>query len=67
MGTLTNNVCENCGRPMHHLYDFGTNKDGTVNTEYCHFCYVRGKFVGRGKALDQGSHKKKSPKTEVAL
>jgi radical SAM superfamily enzyme len=39
--------------PMHKLSDFGTNKDQTVNTEYCHFCYLKGKFVDHGISLEE--------------
>jgi radical SAM superfamily enzyme len=39
--------------PIKHLSDFGTNKDGTVNTEYCHFCFLEGKFVDHGITLEQ--------------
>lgn len=28
--------------------DFGTNKDGTKNNEYCHFCFKSGKFTDEG-------------------
>ncbi len=47
------NICESCGMPMHKLSDFGTNKDQTVNTEYCHFCYLKGKFVDHGISLEE--------------
>ena len=47
------NVCENCGTPMHHLQDFGTNLDGTVNTEFCRHCYRKGQFFDRGLTLEQ--------------
>lgn len=51
------NICENCGMPMHKLADFGTNKDNTINTEYCHFCYLQGKFVDHGITLEQKTEK----------
>ncbi|MDO1513884.1 zinc ribbon domain-containing protein [Maribacter confluentis] len=47
------NICQSCGMPMHHLIDFGTNKDSTVNTDYCRFCFVKGKFVDHGITLEQ--------------
>jgi hypothetical protein len=47
------NICESCRMPMHKLSDFGTNKDQTVNTEYCHFCYLKGKFVDHGISLEE--------------
>jgi hypothetical protein len=33
--------------------DFGSNEDGTINTEYCHDCYVGGVFVERGVSLEE--------------
>ncbi|AKA34251.1 zinc ribbon domain-containing protein [Flagellimonas lutaonensis] len=53
MNLSKRNSCENCGQPMYHLVDFGTNKDGTVNTEYCRQCYLKGKFVDHGISLEQ--------------
>ena len=47
------NICESCGMPMHHLSDFGTNKDGTVNTEFCRHCYQKGEFTDHGITLEQ--------------
>ncbi|WP_281541198.1 zinc ribbon domain-containing protein [Maribacter aestuarii] len=47
------NFCERCGMPIHKLADFGSNLDGTVNTEYCHDCYVRGEFVDHGITLEE--------------
>jgi len=33
--------------------DFGSNEDGTINTEYCHDCYIKGIFVERGVSLEE--------------
>jgi hypothetical protein len=38
---------------MFHLVDFGTNLDGTVNTDYCRFCYQKGRFVDHGITLEE--------------
>ena len=38
---------------MFHLTDFGTNRDGTVNTDYCRSCYWKGRFVDHGITLDE--------------
>lgn len=61
------NICESCGMPMHHLSDFGTNKDNTVNTDYCHFCYIQGKFVDHGITLEQKIEKNIALKTKQGL
>ncbi len=47
------NICESCGMPMHHLSDFGTNRDSTINTEFCLFCFHDGVFVDHGIKLAQ--------------
>ena len=33
--------------------DFGTNKGGTKNGEYCHFCFKEGKFTDEGITMEQ--------------
>ncbi len=52
------NHCQSCGMAMHHLSDFGTNKDDTVNTEYCRFCFQKGVFTDHGITLEQKIEKK---------
>lgn len=37
--------CQSCGMPMHTADQFGTNKDGSLNREYCCYCYKDGAFV----------------------
>ncbi len=44
--------------PMHKLADLGTNKDGAINTEYCQYCYLQGKFVDLGISLEDKLEKK---------
>lgn len=53
MKTSATNICENCGMRMHKLADFGTNEDDTINSEYCHYCYLKGKFVDHGISLEE--------------
>ncbi|WP_099546985.1 zinc ribbon domain-containing protein [Maribacter sp. 4G9] len=48
-----NNICQSCGLPMYHLSDFGTNEDDTINTDYCHFCFIKGIFIDHGISLEQ--------------
>ncbi len=38
---------------MHHLADYGTNKDDPVNTEYCRHCYLKGVFVNHGISMEK--------------
>lgn len=40
-----NLFCQSCGMPMQTSDQFGTNKDGSLNHEYCCYCYKDGMFV----------------------
>ena len=33
--------------------DFGTNSDGTINKEYCQFCFKEGQFNDEGITMEQ--------------
>jgi hypothetical protein len=46
-------ICQSCAMPMEKEEDFGTNKDGSKNEEYCHFCYKNGEFTAREMTLEQ--------------
>jgi len=37
--------CQSCGMPLTDAALFGTNKDQTVNEDYCVYCYKDGAFV----------------------
>lgn len=41
---MSQHVCQSCAMPM-NTEDFGTNKDGSANTEYCKYCYQDGEFT----------------------
>lgn len=38
------NICQSCGMPL-TKDDLGTNKDGSLNNDYCKYCYKDGKFI----------------------
>lgn len=40
-----NLFCQSCGMPMQTADLFGTNADGTLNQDYCCYCYKDGAFV----------------------
>lgn len=44
-GKNMNLFCQSCGMPMQTTDQFGTNKDGSANQEYCCYCYKEGAFV----------------------
>ena len=37
--------CQSCGMPLTRKEDCGTNADGSVNFDYCKYCYEGGKFL----------------------
>ena len=39
-----NQFCQRCAMPMEKPEDFGTNSDGSKNTDYCCYCYENGAF-----------------------
>ncbi len=39
------NICQSCAMPMGKPEEFGTEKDGAKNADYCCYCYVDGAFT----------------------
>lgn len=37
--------CQSCGMPMPTDELLGTNTDGSLNTDYCTYCYQEGEFT----------------------
>lgn len=37
--------CQSCGMPLTRKEDCGTNADGTINYDYCQYCYADGKYL----------------------
>jgi hypothetical protein len=46
-------ICQSCGMPMKKEEDFGTEKDGSPNQDYCFFCYQKGRFKDEGITLQE--------------
>lgn len=38
-------ICQSCGMPMKDESIYGTNADGSKNSDYCIYCYKDGKFL----------------------
>ena len=38
-------MCQSCAMPMDDDSVYGTNKDGTKNSDYCKYCYQDGEFL----------------------
>jgi hypothetical protein len=46
-------VCQSCGMPLTDPDLFGTNKDQTINEDYCVYCYKDGAFVQGDITMDE--------------
>ena len=40
-----NKICQSCGMPITSKDLFGTNKNGSLNSDYCKYCYLDGEFI----------------------
>ena len=39
------NICQSCAIPIQDESLYGTNKDGSKNSDYCIYCYKDGEFL----------------------
>ena len=53
---MKNKICQSCGMPMMAEEQFGTNDDGSMNTEYCTYCYQDGAFTGNDTMNEMIDH-----------
>lgn len=53
MKTSEKNICQSCGMQIRSMTDFGTDNDGSINTDYCHFCLDEGEFTDNGISLEE--------------
>ena len=47
------NFCQSCSMPLDNPELLGTEKDDSVNYEYCKYCYQNGEFTHPGITLDE--------------
>ena len=44
---MENNICQSCGMPITSNDLLGTNTDGSINEDYCKYCYENGEFIDK--------------------
>jgi hypothetical protein len=44
-------MCQSCGMPLTAREDYGTDRGGRRNDEYCRYCFVDGRFTDPGISL----------------
>lgn len=42
-----NKICQSCGMPIESNDILGTNVDGSINNDYCKYCYQNGEFIDK--------------------
>lgn len=42
---MKNKICQSCGMPIASNEQFGVNKDGSANVDYCKYCFHNGEFI----------------------
>ena len=46
-GAKMSKICQSCGMPITTPNQLGTNKDGSINQDYCKYCYNLGEFIDK--------------------
>lgn len=46
-------ICQSCGKPLKLPEEFGKNADGSLNKDYCGFCYANGNLTYPHIKMDQ--------------
>jgi len=46
-------ICQSCGMPMKNEELHGKNKDGSLNTDYCIYCYPNGEFPNPNETFEE--------------
>lgn len=44
---MKDKICQSCGMPITSKDQLGTNKDKSINADFCKYCYVDGEFVDK--------------------
>jgi hypothetical protein len=46
-------ICQSCGMPMSTETLYGKNTDGSMNEDYCTYCYPEGSFNNPSETLQE--------------
>ena len=44
---MENKICQSCGMPITGSEQLGINEDGSINSDYCKYCYKDGEFIDK--------------------
>ncbi|MGV8146243.1 MAG: zinc ribbon domain-containing protein [Alkaliphilus sp.] len=46
-------ICQSCSMPFQSQESYGKNKDGTINRDYCIYCYPKGEFNNPKETINE--------------
>jgi len=46
-------ICQSCGGPFGGEVKHGTNADGSINEDYCCYCFENGRFKDNNKTVEE--------------
>ncbi len=52
MNNVEMKFCQSCAMPMENEGTYGTNADGSKNSDYCQYCLENGQFTSEGSMED---------------
>ena len=44
---MKNKICQSCGMPIIDESQYGTNNDGSMNKDFCKYCYADGESIDK--------------------
>ncbi len=44
---MENKICQSCGMPIENEEQLGKNVDGSINNDYCKYCFENGEFIDK--------------------
>ena len=44
---MENKICQSCGMSITSKEQLGCNSDGSLNDDYCQYCYRNGEFIDK--------------------
>ena len=50
---MEENICQSCTMPMAGPEQMGREKDGSINSDYCCYCYKDGAFGNPSETLEE--------------
>jgi hypothetical protein len=60
-------ICQSCSMPLNRTELFGTEKDGSMNGDYCNYCYQNGAFTVPDMSMEQMQEFVKNKMNEMKM